>query len=378
MTTTETTDETTRMVFVDLAAQHAEIADEIDSGLRRVIQSTAFIEGPDVKHFEEEWARYCGLAHCVGVASGTDAIEFALRAAGVGRGHEVILPANTFVATAEAVVRSGARPVFADCDDTYLLMDPATLEPALTSATRAVVPVHLYGQMAPMERILPIAEAHGLSVIEDAAQSHGATRFGRRSGQWGLLAATSFYPGKNLGAYGDGGAVMTDTAEMALALRRMRNHGGIARYEHASLGFNSRLDTIQAVVLRAKLRRLDVWNELRRQAADRYNQLLSDIPGVRLPEVIPGNDPVWHLYVVRVPERDRVLATLQSNGIPAAIHYPVPVHETGAFRLGRRRHSGALPVAETAASEILSLPIHPHLSSYAQERVAECLAAALT
>ncbi|MCT9931975.1 DegT/DnrJ/EryC1/StrS family aminotransferase [Planotetraspora sp. A-T 1434] len=365
--------------FVDLRAAHEEVAEEIDAGFARVLGSTAFMQGPDVAAFEEEFAAFSGVAHCVGVGNGTDAIELALRALGVGAGSEVILPANTFVATAEAVLRVGARPVLVDADPAHLLMDPDGLAAAVTSRTAAVIPVHLYGRLAPMDRITEIAG--GVPVVEDAAQSQGAARGGTVSGAFGALAATSFYPGKNLGAYGDAGAVTTGSAELARKVRLLSNHGSEVKYRHETLGFNSRLDTLQAVVLRAKLRRLGEWNDRRREAAARYGELLADLAGAGVtppasPEESLRPDHVWHLYVVRVPDRDRVLAGLHELGVQAQIHYPVPVHLQPAFAdLGYRE--GDFPVAERAAGEILSLPIFPHITPGQQEQVVEALRKAL-
>jgi dTDP-4-amino-4,6-dideoxygalactose transaminase len=362
----------TNIPLVDLAAQHRQVADEVAAGWAAVLERTAFVNGPAVAAFEREYAAYLGVRHCVGVASGTDAIELALRAAGVGAGAECVLPANTFVATAEAVVRAGAMPVLVDCEPDTGLIDPDAVAAAVGPRTRAVLPVHLYGQAAAVERIRPVVG--GAVIVEDAAQSQGALRHGVPAGSLGDIAATSFYPGKNLGAYGDAGAVATDEDELADAVRLLRDHGSPRRYEHVVLGFNSRLDTLQAVVLSAKLRRLDGWNDDRRKAAQRYHELLSDVPGVRLPVVANGNDPVWHLYTVLVPERDRVLGALHDAGIGAGIHYPTPVHLTGTFaHLG-----GSYPNAEHRARHQLSLPIFPEITPAQQERVAEVLAAALS
>jgi dTDP-4-amino-4,6-dideoxygalactose transaminase len=361
--------------LVDLQAQHAEIADEVAAGFAKVIADTAFILGPAVREFEGAFARYCEVSHCIGVANGTDAIELILRALGIGPGDEVIVPANTFIATALGVVRVGARPVLVDCDS-YQLLDPGRIEAALTPRTRAVMPVHLFGQIADMKTIGEIAAALGLFVIEDAAQSQGARRNGRRSGSFGLAAATSFYPGKNIGAYGDAGAVLTSSDEIASRLRKLRNWGSETKYHHPEIGFNSRLDTLQAVVLSAKLARLDAWNEARRRAAARYDALLSGIEGIELPRTLPGNEHAWHLYVIRVPRRDEVLAKLNAEGIGAGIHYPVPLHLHGALRdLGYRQ--GDFPESERVAREILSLPMYPHITAEQQERVAEVLKRAL-
>jgi len=367
---------TQSIAFVDLAAQHTEIAAEVVPSMDRVMREGSFINGPDVGVFEEAWSRYCGVAHAVGVANGTDALELALRAVGVGPGDDVIVPANSFIATAGAVARTGATPRFVDCDPVHLLMDPASVASAVTKRTRAVVPVHLYGQLAPMDEIGAAATGAGLVVVEDAAQAHGASQGGRRAGSWGAAAAFSFYPGKNLGAYGDAGAVVTSSRDIARSVEALRNHGSLTRYEHPTLGFNSRLDTLQAVVLNAKLARLDRWNAARRDAAGRYDAMLAGVPGVVRPSTRQDNAHVWHLYVVRVPERDRVHAAMHAAGVPAGIHYPTPIHLTGAFApLGHAR--GDFPVAERAADEILSLPMHPHLDEAQQERVVAALAAAL-
>lgn len=361
--------------LVDLKAQHAEIAVEVEAGFARVIAETAFILGPAVAEFETAFARFCGVPHCIGVGNGTDAIELTVRALDLGPGDEILVPANTFIATALGVLRAGATPVLVDCDE-FFLMDPAQVEERITPRTRALLPVHLYGQMADMESLRAIALRRGLTLLEDAAQSQGARRHGRASGSLGDAAATSFYPGKNLGAYGDGGAVLTASDEIAARVRKLRNWGSERKYHHPELGFNSRLDTLQAVVLNAKLRRLEDWNEARRRAAARYDQLLAGLPGVETPRTLPGNEHVWHLYVVRVPRRNEVLAGLNAEGIGAGIHYPTPLHLHGALRhLGYRE--GDFPRTEAMAGEILSLPLHPHLTSSQQERVADCMSRVL-
>jgi len=362
--------------LVDLAAQHAQVADEVAAGWAEVLARTAFVGGPQVAAFEAEFAAYSGVAHCVGVANGTDAIELALRAVGVGPGDECVLPANTFIATAEAVARTGATPVLVDCDPATYLVDTGAVANAVTERTRAILPVHLYGQLAPVERLVPAADKVGAVIVEDAAQAQGARRCGVGAGKVGLLAATSFYPGKNLGAYGDAGAVLTDDAGLAEQVRLLGTHGSPRKYEHSTLGFNSRLDTLQAVVLSAKLRRLEGWNAARRAAAARYDALLSTVDGVVTPVTLAGNEPVWHLYVVRVPERDLVLKRLHEAGIGAGIHYPTPVHLTEAFAsLGYRE--GAFPVAERVAGEILSLPLYAEITAAQQEHVVSVLAEAL-
>lgn len=365
-----------RVPLVDLGAQQREIGDEVRAGLDEVFEATAFIGGPAVGRFERAYAQYVGATHCVGVANGTDAIELALRAVGVRPGGEVILPANTFIATAEAVSRLGAVPVLIDVDPVHLLVDPAAVRAAVGPRTEAIVPVHLFGQLAPVEAIGKIAADAGVPMVEDAAQAQGARRDGRAAGSFGLAAGTSFYPGKNLGAAGDAGAVTTSDGVVARAVRVLGAHGSARKYDHEVIGMNSRLDTLQAVVLEAKLRRLEAWNDARRAAAARYEALLADVPGVRTPTVVPGNEDVWHLYVVQVDDRDRVLNGLNEAGIGAGIHYPTPVHLTGAYaHLGHG--VGAFPVAEAAAGRILSLPMYPHLTAEQQEAVVDALAEAV-
>lgn len=362
--------------LVDLHAQHREVAAEVEEGFARVIARTAFVLGDEVAAFEEAFARYAGVRHVVGVANGTDALELALRAAGIGPGDEVIVPANSFIASAQAVARAGARPALVDCDPDHHLIDVEAAGERAGPQTRAIMPVHLYGQAAPMEGVAALAAERGLAVIEDAAQAQGARRRGISAGAFGLAAGTSFYPGKNLGAYGDAGAVLTSDEATAARVRALRNNGSTVKYHHPETGFNSRLDTLQAVVLSAKLRRLEAWNEMRREAARRYDELLAGADGVVLPRTLPGNVHVWHLYVVRVPDRDRVLAELNAAGVGAGIHYPIPIHLHGA--MGFLGHGeGDFPVAERAAREILSLPMFPGITPSQQERVAEELVRAL-
>jgi dTDP-4-amino-4,6-dideoxygalactose transaminase len=366
------TDSMTAIPLVDLRAAHAEVAAEISTGLQSVMASAAFIKGAEADAFEREYAAFTQVAHCVGVANGTDAVELALRATEVPAGAEVVLPANTFVATAEAVVRAGGRPAFADVDPDYLLLDPRSLEAAMSEETKVVLPVHLFGQLAPMDAIASVAARRGAFVVEDAAQAHGATQDGKPPASIGLLAGVSFYPGKNLGAYGDAGAVLTESGELARRVRLLGDHGSERRYEHVTIGFNSRLDAFQAVVLRAKLRRLAASNSARRLAASRYTELLEDVPGIILPGTAPGNEHVWHLYTVRVPDRDEVLRSLQDGGIQAAIHYPVPIHLQPAFRyLGYA--PGDFPVAEAAAKQLLSLPLYPQITEEQQVRVVRAI-----
>jgi dTDP-4-amino-4,6-dideoxygalactose transaminase len=352
--------------LVDLGIQHSEIAAEIDAGWKRVVDRSAFIQGRDVAEFETAFSEFCGVRHCVGVANGTDALELALRAIGLEPGHEVVLPVNSFIASALAVVRIGAKPVLVDTDPRSHLMNMDLAREAVTPRTRAVMPVHLFGQIAEMESLEGLPEA--ASIVEDAAQAQGASRHGTKIGNFGLVAGTSFYPGKNLGAYGDAGAVLTNSDEVAHRVRLLGNHGSEEKYVHHEIGFNSRLDTLQAVVLMAKLRRLDKWNEARRRAAAIYDRLLREIPDVEPPSTLGGNEHVWHLYVVRVPARDRVIKNLHAAGIGAGVHYPTPIHLHDAMRsLGH--DEGDFPVAERAALQILSLPIYPGITEAQQERV---------
>lgn len=361
---------------MDLSAQHREVVGEITQGFARVFEESSYILGDEVSRFEASFARYCSVPHCVGVANGTDALELVLRATGVGPDDEVILPANTFIATALAVARAGARPVLVDCDERHQLMDVAKAAPLVTKRTRALVVVDLFGQVGPFADAARLAATEGCLLFEDAAQAQGARQHGMAAGSFGLAAGTSFYPGKNLGAYGDAGAVLTGSDEIARKVRALRNYGSDVRYHHPETGFNSRLDSLQAVVLNAKLSRLEAWNAARRRAAERYAELLAALPDVTLPETAPGNEHVWHLYVVQVPERDRVLGRLQASGIGAGVHYPVPIHLQGAFRhLGHDR--GAFPVAERAALRNLSLPLFPHITAEQQERVVNELRRAL-
>lgn len=367
---------TSRIPLVDLKAQVPEIEAEVREAWDDILKNTAFIMGARVQGFEEAFAEFCEVPHCVGVANGTDAVEIALRAAGVGKGDEVIIPANTFIATALAAARAGATPVLVDVDEEHQLIDPAAVREKITDATRAILPVHLFGQIAPMEALLQIAKEHDLVVVEDLAQSQGARQGGKRAGAFGAIGGTSFYPGKNIGAFGDAGAVVSTSEAFAKRARALRNYGSEVKYHHPETGFNSRLDPLQAAVLTAKLKRLERWNGQRREAAARYDALLEGVDAVRRPSTADGNEHVWHLYVIRLADRDRVLGQLHEAGIGAGIHYPVPVHLQGAFAdLGHRE--GDFPVTEKLASEILSLPLFPEITSAQQERVVEVLRSAL-
>ncbi len=364
----------TSVPMLDLGWQHERVADRVRAGFDRVLSDASFILGPDVAEFESAFAAFCGARHVIGVGNGTDALELALRASGVGAGDEVVIPVNTFAATAEAVVRAGAGVVFVDCDENFLL-DPVRLTDCLSSRTRAVIAVHLYGQTADVDTIRTVI-GEGILVIEDAAQAQGARYRGRRSGTLGEAAGTSFYPGKNLGAYGDAGAVITSSDRIAERVRSLRNHGGLRKYEHLEVGTNSRLDSLQAIVLSAKLTLLDGWNAERVRLAERYTRLLADVPEVLPPVTAEGNDHVFHQYVVQVPDRDRVLSALVADGIGAGLHYPTPVHLLPAFA-SPAYPAGSFPVAERLAQRILSLPIYPGLSEHQQDFVVDRLRAAV-
>lgn len=362
-----------KVPFVDLQKQFETLRDEIMPGIENVMKRSAFILGSEVEQFERNFAAYCGAKYAVGVASGCDALLWALKACDIGPGDEVITVANTFIATVLAISMAGGRPVLVDClEDTYEI-DPAAVERAITPRTKAILPVHLYGQPADMDAIMAIAQRHGLVVIEDAAQAHGAMYKGKMCGTFGKVGCFSFYPGKNLGAYGDGGAIVTNDAHIADRVRMLRNYGQPRKYYHDIIGWNSRLDTIQAVVLNVKLKHLTEWNDARRQHAALYRRLLADVP-VGLPVEAPNVLHVYHLFVIRVPARDALLKDLESRGISCGIHYPVPVHLQRAYEhLGYKR--GAFPIAEKIAEELLSLPMYPELTdeqiAYVCEQIRE-------
>lgn len=358
--------------LIDLRAQYARISTEVDAAIRETVQTTMFIGGPQVDAFDTEFARYLGVPHALGVSSGTSALHLALIAAGISEGDEVILPAHTFIATSEVVRRVGAGIRFCEIDEATFTLDPAAFEAAITPRTRAVIPVHLYGHPADFDPIAQIAARHGLRVIEDAAQAHGARYRGNRCGSLASLSAFSFYPGKNLGAYGDaGGVTATDAAEID-RMRSLSNHGRLDKHRHCEEGFNYRLDALQAAVLRVKLRHLDEWNAQRRQAAQWYAERLAAVTRVALPTTAPWAEHVFHLFVVRVPDRDRVFGQLHERGIGAGIHYPVPLHLQPAYaHLGHR--PGDFPVTERVASEIISLPIYPEITEDQVDRVCSAL-----
>jgi dTDP-4-amino-4,6-dideoxygalactose transaminase len=362
----------TPIPFVDLKVQLATIRDEIDAALGEVLDNTAFAGGRFVSEFEEQFANYCECEHAIGVGSGTDALWLALLAQGVGEGDEVITVPTTFIATAEAIHFCGAEPVFVDIDPLTYTMDPAKLEAAISPRTKAIVPVHLYGQPADMISILEISERHGVPVVEDACQAHGARYAGRRVGSLSDAACFSFYPGKNLGAYGEAGAVVTQDAQLAEQMRALRDHGQFQKNDHKLIGWNARMDGFQGAVLGVKLRHLDDWNESRRANARHYDRLLAGVDGITLPHEAPYSESVYHLYVVRSKARDQLLEGLRERGVQCGVHYPVPLHLQPAFEhLGGRR--GDFPVAERCADEVLSLPMFAELKLDQLEFVAEQL-----
>jgi dTDP-4-amino-4,6-dideoxygalactose transaminase len=367
--------------LVNLARQYERYAPEIDSAIRETCARADFILGQAVPAFESAFAAYLGVRHCIGVASGADALHLILRGLGIGAGDEVILPANTFIATVQAVWYSGATPVLVDCDEATATIDVAAVAAAATSRTRAIMPVHLYGQPADVDPLLALATERGLHVVEDAAQAHGAAYRGRKCGTLGIAAGFSFYPGKNLGAYGDGGAVTTNDDGLAAEIRSLRNLGSAVRYVHRRMGFNSRLDTIQAAVLGVKLPHLDAWNERRAAIANRYRAALATQPaGVRAIERADWTSRhAYHLFVVRAGggQRDRIVRQLQARGIGVAIHYPIALHQQEALRplLGAALR---FPVAERLASEIFSLPLCPDLTDGEAQTVLDELRSVVT
>lgn len=357
--------------LVDLRSQYASIQDEVAGVIQGVLDSCTFIGGEPLTAFERDFAAFCETDFASGVASGTDALHLTLRALDIGAGDEVITVANTFIATGAAIEMTGARPVFVDIDPTYYTIDPALIEPAITARTKAIIPVHLYGQPADMQPIMEIAQRYGLFVIEDAAQAHGAEYQGRRVGSIGHAGCFSFYPGKNLGAYGDGGAITTSDPKLVRRLQRLRDHGRSTKYEHAIVGYNSRLDALQAGILRVKLRHLEAWNQQRRRIAAWYREAL-DGAEVTIPAERTGSTHVYHLYVVATAERDTLQSRLTAASIATGIHYPVPIHLQPAFRhLGYRM--GDLPCAEAAATRILSLPMYPELTRDQALRITESI-----
>jgi dTDP-4-amino-4,6-dideoxygalactose transaminase len=358
--------------FVDLKAQYLSIKREIDAAVKEVLNSAAFIGGKFVQEFEKEFASFCHTKYAVGVASGTDALYLGLRSLSIKPGDEVITSPFTFIATAEAIERSNASVVFADIDEKTYNISPAEIEKRITRRTRVIMPVHIFGQVADMTAINAIARKRGLIVFEDACQAHGALWNGRLAGSLGKCAAFSFYPSKNLGAYGDGGAFTTNSAQLARNMRLLRDHGRKGRYLHSVKGVNSRLDALQAAILSIKLRRLNDWNRKRRQAAKIYNQLLSDSPDIITPHIDEKAQSVFHIYAVRVPGRDRVVAKLKENGINAAVHYPLPIHLQPAFRHLKMKRT-SYPVCEQVCKSVISLPIYPEITRSQIEFVCKTL-----
>jgi len=362
--------ETAPVPMVDLKAQYARIKDEVDAAVARVVGNAQFIGGEDCRLLEQEFARYCGAAHACGVANGTDALTLSLKAFGVGPGDEVVTVANTFIGTGEAILLNGAKPVFVDVDPATFTMEPSALAGAITARTKVILPVHLYGHPADMPAILEVAARHGLPVLEDAAQAHGAEVGGRRAGSLGHAATFSFYPGKNLGAYGDAGMVTSNDAGFIARVRQIANHGGGAnKYDNVVPGTNSRLDTLQAAVLRVKLRHLDAWNRERRERVEAYTRALEGAAGIILPRERAGSRSAWHLYTIQVQDRDGLQARLRADGIATAVHYPRPIHLQPAMAAGGGK-VGDLPVSERLSREVLSLPLYPELPLQTVERIA--------
>ena len=361
-----------KVPFLDLKAHHAPFIEKFDLAIREVIESSAFAGGPFVEKFEEEFAAFCGSSDAIAVGNGTDALWLALLGLGIDEGDEVITVPNTFIATAEAITYCKARPVFVDVDPNTFTMNPAELEKSLTDRTKAIIPVHLFGQPADMDPILEFARANGLFVVEDAAQSHGAKYKGRKAGTMGDAGCFSFYPGKNLGAFGEAGAVVTNDPELRKQIQMLRDHGQSRKYYHTLMGWNCRMDGIQAAVLSIKLRHLDEANSLRHKHATEYSQALAEIDDVLTPFEAMYARHVYHVYAIRVQERDVVARNLQEKGVGCAVHYPVPIHLQEACRnLGYKR--GAFPIAESLADQFLSLPMFPELTEEQIEYVARCV-----
>lgn len=358
--------------FVDLKAQYATLRAEIDPAIREVLEAAYFVGGPVLERFESEFAAFCGAKYALGVANGTDAISLALRAAGVGLGDEVLVPANSFFASAEAVSNIGATPVFVDVDPETFLLDPECASAAVTPRTRAIIPVHLYGRAMDMRPFVELAAAHDLTIVEDCAQAHGAHFAGETIGASGRLTCYSFYPGKNLGAYGDGGAITTNDPELRSVLLELREHGSPRKYEHARVGYNSRLDALQAAVLSVKLRHLPDWNRARQSHAETYAAALEGSP-ILSPQLPPKGQHVFHLFVVRCSLRDQLQKFLTDRGIATGIHYPTPLHLTQAYQRLGAPGPGSYPVAEAMAGQILSLPMYAELSPDQMRQVTDAI-----
>jgi dTDP-4-amino-4,6-dideoxygalactose transaminase len=346
--------------FLDLKAQYASIKGEINAAIQEVLDSCAFAGGPFVEKFEKEWASYCGVKYAVGVGSGTDALWLALLALGVGPGDEVITVPNSFLATAEAISLAGATPVFVDVDPRTYTMDPALVEAAITKRTRAIIPVHIFGQTADMDPIMEIARCRSIAVLEDACQAHGAEYKGKRAGSIGDAGCFSFYPGKNLGAYGEAGAIVTGGRQLSDHVRMLRDHGQVKKYYHKLVGCNGRMDGLQGAILSVKLKYLDGWNDARRKVAVRYRELLKGAHGLTLPEEVSYGTHVYHVFAIRAKERERIIEKLHTRGVHCGIHYPVPIHLQEAYRsLGLGKAS--FPVLEKCAEEFISLPMFAEL-----------------
>jgi len=361
-----------KVPFLDLKTHHASLRDEINHAIQEVIDENAFAGGPFVSQFETDFAAYCDCAYAIGVGSGTEALWLTLLALGIGPGDEVITVPNTFIATAEAITYCGARPVFVDVDESTYTLDPAALQNAITARTKAIIPVHLFGQPADMDPIMELAREHGLCVVEDACQAHGAEYKGRRAGALGVAACFSFYPGKNLGAFGEAGAIVTNNAELQEKVRILRDHGQVRKYHHTMIGWNCRMDGIQAAILRVKLRHLERGNQLRRSHAKHYGQAFNGVEGLITPAHSPCVRHVYHIYAIRVQDRDEVSRFLFENNIGCGVHYPVPIHLQEAY--GKLGYGGGdFPVAERCASEFLSLPMFPELTSGQVEMVVQAV-----
>ena len=359
-----------KVPFLDLKSQYNSIKDEINIAIDNVIDKTAFAGGPFVAQFEKEFAEFCDCQYAIGVGSGTEALWLTLLALGIGEGDEVITAPTTFIATAEAISFSGARPVFVDVDEHTYNMNPDLLEAAITPKTRAILPVHLFGQATDMDPVMEIARAHGLFVIEDACQAHGGKYKERRTGSIGDAGAFSFYPGKNLGAYGEAGAIVTNNSDLAAKIQMFRDHGQAKKYYHGMIGWNARMDGIQGAVLSVKLKHIEAWNEARRENAHLYSKLLSDTDGIITPQDVDYAGHVYHIYAIRVQNRDALINALTEKDIHCGIHYPIPVHLQDAYSfLGLNK--GSFPVAEKCAGEFISLPMFPELTETQIEYVAD-------
>ena len=360
--------------FLDLKAQYKGIKDEVHAAINEVIENTAFAGGPFVAKFEQEFAKFCNSKHAIGVGNGTDALWLSLIALGIGQGDEVITVPNTFIATTEAISLAGAIPVFVDVEDKTNNMNPALIEAAITKKTKAIIPVHLFGQTADMDPILAVAKKHGLYVVEDACQAHGAEYKGKKAGSMGSTGCFSFYPGKNLGAYGEGGAIVTNDDELAAKMRMFRDHGQAKKYYHAIIGWNARLDGIQGAVLSVKLKYLSAWNDARRKHAKDYTTGLSAVKDIIVPLEADYARHVYHIYAIRVKDRDKLMAYLTEKGISCGIHYPVPVHLQDAYSF-LKKGEGSYPMAEKCASQYLSLPMFAELTdeqvAYVIEKIKE-------